>query len=210
MHSYLANKSQPYPTSRYAIFTAEVASTFNEALLLNHVLENAKSDEERIFYLGSALDDMRQTYFRQTMFAEFELQIHELAEKREALTGKRLTELYAELVRRYHGHDKGIVTVHDEHTLEWAYIPHFYYNYYVYKYATSIAASSLFAKDVLEGKKGARDRYLSVLKAGGSDYPHEILKNAGVDLSTRAPYEAFVARFNGIIDQLEELLDKRG
>jgi oligoendopeptidase F len=144
------------------------------------------------------------------MFAEFELMTHELVEKNETLTGERLTQLYGELLRRYHGSDQGVVKIDDIHTLEWAYIPHFYYGFYVYKYATSIAASSLFAKDVLAGVPGATDRFLSVLKAGGSQYPYEMLKNAGVDLATSAPYDALVARMNQIMDQIEAILDKQG
>ena len=209
MHSYLANATQPLPTADYGTFIAEVASTFNEALLLDHVLENAKSDEERLYYLGSALEGLRGTFYRQTMFAEFELAVHERAEKHEALTGKVLTEIYADIVRRYHGHDKGVLTVDDAYTIEWAYIPHFYYGFYVYKYATSVAASSLFAKDVLAGKAGASDRFLSVLKAGGSQYPYEMLKSAGVDLATAAPYDALVARMNTIMDKIEAILDKQ-
>jgi oligoendopeptidase F len=209
MHSYLANKAQPFATADYNIFVAEVASTFNEGLLLEKALKNAKTDEEKLFYLGSALEGLRTTFFRQTMFAEFELAIHESAEKGEPLTGKRLTEMYKELVRRYHGHDKGIMIVDDAYALEWAYIPHFYYNFYVYQYATSLAASSLFVKEVLDGKEGARDRYLNVLKAGGSRFPYEILKTAGVDLATPAPYEALMARMNAIMDQIEEILNRK-
>ncbi len=209
MHSYLANASQPYPRADYAIFVAEVASTFNEGLLLDYVLKHAKSDEEKLFYLGSALEGLRTTFFRQTMFAEYELGIHERAEKGEALTGARLTELYGELLKRYHGHAQGVVTIDDAYTVEWAFIPHFYYNFYVYKYATSIAAASLLVDEVLANKIGARERYLGVLKAGGSQYPYEILKAAGVDLATPAPYEALVRRMNGIMNQIEAILDRR-
>ncbi len=209
MHSFLANSQQPYPLADYAIFVAEVASTFNEALLLDHVLKKAKSDDERLFYLGSALEGLRGTFFRQTMFAEFELRIHELAEKGEALSGERFTELYADLLKRYHGHAEGVVTIDDAYTVEWAYIPHFYYNFYVYKYATSIAAAALFAEEVLAGKPGAVERYLAVLKAGGSEYPYELLRHSGVDLASAAPYTALVARMNRIMDQIEAILDRR-
>ena len=209
MHSYLANQAQPFPTAGYSIFVAEVASTFNEALLLDQVLATTSSDDERLYYLGSALEGLRQTFFRQTMFAEFELAIHQRVEKGEALSGQRLTEIYAELVRRYHGHDQGVCRVDDLHTHEWAYIPHFYYNYYVYQYATSLAASSLFAQEVLDGVEGARERYLDVLRAGGSRYPYELLKDAGVDLATMAPYDALVQRMNSIMDEIEAILDRR-
>jgi len=209
MHSWLANTTQPYPTADYSIFVAEVASTFNEALLLEHMLEEARDDRERLFYLGSALENLRGTFFRQAMFAEFELKIHELVEKGEALTGERLSEIYGEILRRYHGQDEGVMTIDDAYTVEWAYIPHFYYNFYVYQYATSLAASSLFARDVLDGRDGATERYLGVLKAGGSEYPYELLKNAGVDLASPEPYRALIARMNRIMDRIEAILDRQ-
>jgi len=209
MHSYLANAAQPYPTADYSIFVAEVASTFNEALLLDHVLETATNDTERLYYLGSALEGLRGTFFRQAMFAEFELKIHELVERGEALSGQRFSEIYGDLLRRYHGDAQGIVKIDDAYTVEWAFIPHFYYDFYVYQYATSIAASSLFAQEVLDGEPGARERFLGVLTAGGSRYPYELLKDAGVDLATPAPYEALVKRMNTIMDEIEAILDRR-
>ena len=209
MHSYLANKNQPYATASYSIFTAEIASTFNEALLLELMLKKAEDDEERLFYLGNALEALRGTYFRQTMFAEFELAIHDRAETGEALTGTKLTEIYAELLRRYHGHDEGVMTIDDLYTVEWAYIPHFYYNFYVYQYATSLAASSLFAEAVTQGRPGAVENFMKLLKAGGSDYPYDLLKRAGVDMATEAPYRAVFTRMNAIMDQIETILDKR-
>jgi len=209
MHSYLANASQPYPTADYSIFVAEVASTFNEALLLDHMLKTASSDTQRLYYLGSALEGLRGTFFRQAMFAEFELTIHELVEKGEALSGQRFSEIYGELLRRYNGDQQDIMKTADAYTVEWAYIPHFYYDFYVYQYATSIAASSLFAQEVLDGQPGARQRFLGVLKAGGSRYPYELLKDAGVDLATPAPYEALVKRMNTIMDEIEAILDRQ-
>ena len=209
MHSYLASKNQPYPTADYSIFTAEIASTFNEALLLEHMLKKAADDNERLYYLGNALESLRGTYFRQTMFAEFELAIHDRSEAGEALTGPRFTEIYADLLRRYHGHDQGVLTIDDLYTVEWAYIPHFYYNFYVYQYATSLAASSLLAEAVVQGRPGAVENYMNLLKAGGSDYPYELLKRAGVDLATAAPYRAVFTRMNAIMDQIESILDRR-
>ncbi len=209
MHSWLANSTQPYPTADYSIFVAEVASTFNEALLLEHMLKEARNDQERLYYLGSALENLRGTFFRQAMFAEFELKVHELVERGEALSGKQLTEIYGEILRRYHGQDQGVMTIDDAYTVEWAYIPHFYYDFYVYQYATSLAASSLFAREVLEGVPGATERYLGVLKAGGSEYPYELLKDAGVDLATPEPYRALIARMNRIMDQIEAILDRQ-
>lgn len=209
MHSYLAAKAQPFQTVNYATFLAEIASTFNEALLLDYMVKNAKTDDEKLYYLGFALEGLRTTYFRQAMFAEYELAIHEQVEKGEPLTGGTLTDSYSNLVRRYYGHDQGVVRVDDAWTREWAYIPHFYYNFYVFQYATSIAASSLLAQDVLDGKKGAVDRYLKLLSAGGSNDPYVLLKDAGVDLATPEPYRALATRMNGIMDQIEALRAKQ-
>ncbi|MGE5235827.1 MAG: oligoendopeptidase F [Acidobacteriota bacterium] len=209
MHSHLANQAQPYPTADYSIFIAEVASTFNEALLLRHMLDSASSDEERLYLLGSYLESLRGTFFRQAMFAEFELAIHEAVERGEALTGSKLSTMYGELLRRYHGHDRGVVRIDDAYTVEWAYIPHFYYDFYVYQYATSLAASTQLAREVLDGKPGARERYLGLLKAGGSRYPYELLKDAGVDLATPEPYRALEAQMNWAIDEIEKIIAKR-
>ncbi|MNC86421.1 Oligoendopeptidase F, plasmid [compost metagenome] len=144
------------------------------------------------------------------MFAEFELAIHDRAEAGEALTGARFTEIYGDLLRRYHGHQQGILKIDELYAVEWAYIPHFFYNFYVYQYATSLAASSLLAEAVLKGEPGAVERYLGLLKAGSSDYPFDLLKAAGVDMTTKEPYRAVVTRMNAIMDQIEEILDRRG
>jgi oligoendopeptidase F len=209
MHSYLANATQPYPTADYSIFIAEVASTFNEALLLEKMLAKAGSDEERLFLLGSYLEGLRGTFFRQAMFAEFELNIHELAARGEALTGAKLSAIYGELLRRYHGHGQGVMRIDDLYAVEWAYIPHFYRNFYVYQYATSLAASALLAQEVLNGASGARERYLALLKAGGSRYPYELLHEAGVDLATPEPYRALVSRMNWAMDEIERIIARR-
>jgi oligoendopeptidase F len=210
MHSYLANKAQPFVTANYAIFVAEIASTFNEDLLLEHVLKTAKSDDERLYYLGTALEGLRATFFRQAMFAEFERNIHARVDRGEPLTGDALTKTYCDILKRYHGAAEGVVAIDDAYCVEWAYIPHFYNAFYVYQYATSIAASSLFAKRVLEKQPGALDRYLTMLKAGGSNYPYDLVKAAGVDLATPEPYQALVARMNEIMDEIEAILAKRG
>jgi oligoendopeptidase F len=209
MHSFLANKAQPYPTADYPTFVAEVASTFNEAMLLRRMLAQAASDDERLFLLGNYLENLRGTFFRQAMFAEFELAIHEAVQKGEALTGTKLTKMYGELLRRYHGSDQGVVRIPDEYTVEWAYIPHFYYNFYVYQYATSLAASTQLAREVLDGKPGAKERYLGLLKAGGSRYPYELLKEAGVDLATPAPYKALEAQMNWAMDEIDKIVARR-
>jgi oligoendopeptidase F len=209
MHSLLANHSQPFPTADYSIFVAEIASTLNETLLLEHMLKVAPNDEEKLYYLGSALENLRATFFRQAMFAEFELAIHEQVEKGGSLSGQQLTKIYGELLRRYHGDALGVLKIDDLVTVEWAYIPHFYRDFYVYQYATSIAASSAFANRILRGEPGAVDIYLGMLKAGGSDHPYELVKRAGVDLATPAPYRALAARMNAIMDQIEAILERQ-
>ena len=206
MHSYFSNKTQPFPTARYAIFVAEIASTLNEALLLDYALKTAKSDDERLLYLGSALEELRGTFFRQAMFGEFEQRVHAMVDAGQPVTGDQLTRIYGELLRRYHG---DAVKIDELYAIEWAYIPHFYNSFYVYQYATSIAASSLFAEAILRGDKGARERYLRLISAGGSDYPYDLVKAAGVDLATPAPYDALVKRMNRIMDEIEKILARR-
>jgi len=210
LHSVLATQSQPFVTSSYSIFIAEIASTLNEALLLEHMLKVAKTDDERQLYLGSALENLRGTFFRQAMFAEFERDVHAMADRGESLTGDKLTKIYGEILRRYHGDKQGVVKIDDPYTVEWAFIPHFYNSFYVYQYATSIAASSLFADAILKGEAGAQERYLNLLRAGGSDYPYAMVKAAGVDLATPAPYQAIVARMNRIMDEIEAIQARRG
>jgi oligoendopeptidase F len=209
MHSYLANTSQPYPTSQYSIFVAEVASTFNEALLIDHMLKTTTDDGVRLSMLGSYLDNMKGTVFRQTQFAEFELRIHDMAEKGQSLTGNELDKLYLDITRKYYGHDKGVCIVDDNVKAEWANVPHFYYNFYVFQYATSFTASSALSEEVLAGDKGAKDRYLTLLKSGGSDYPINLLKKAGVDMTTSQPLELTMKKMNRIMDEIEKILDKK-
>ena len=209
MHSYLSNRAQPFVTAYYATFIAEIASTFNEELLLQQVLKTAKTDDERLFYLGSALEQLRGTFFRQAMFAEFERSIHARADKGEPLSGDAFTKTYCDILKRYHGAAEGVVAIDDAYCVEWAYIPHFYNGFYVYQYATSIAASAQFAKLVGAGEPGALNRYLDLLNAGGSEDPYKLVKKAGVDLATPAPYQALVARMNAIMDEIEAILAKR-
>lgn len=209
LHSVLANRAQPFTNAGYPIFTAEIASTFNEALLLKHMLEIAKTDDERLLYLGSALENLRGTFFRQAMFAEFERDLHARVDRGEALSGAAMTRIYGDILRRYHGDLPGaqrVMTIDDVDALEWAYIPHFYNAFYVFQYATSIAASSLFADRVLNGEPGAKERYLGLLKAGGSDDPYVLVGNAGVDLASPAPYRSIVARMDRIMDDIEAIL----
>jgi oligoendopeptidase F len=209
MHSYLSNRQQPFVTSDYATFIAEIASTFNEELLLDHMLKVAKNDEERLFYLGSALEGLRGTFYRQAMFAEFEREVHKRADAGEAFTGEAFSKTYCDILKRYHGDAQGVLKIDDSDCIEWAFIPHFYYNFYVYQYATSIAASSLLAQRVVAKEPGALEKYLALLKSGSSDYPYELVKKAGVDLATPAPYQAIVARMNSIMDEIEAILAKK-
>lgn len=210
MHSYLSNKGQPFATASYATFIAEIASTANESLLLDHVLKIAQNDDERLIYLGSGLERLRNVFFGQTMLAEFEREAHARVTRGETLTADKLTAIYAEIMRRYHGEKEGLVKVDDLYTLNWARIPHFYRPFYVFQYATSIAAGSLFADRILKGEPGARERYLNLLSSGGSDYPYELVMAAGVDLASPAPYAALAARMNRIMDEIEAILARRG
>ena len=211
VHSLLANASNPWETADYSTFTAEMASTINEILLEEYMIANARTDEERLFYLGSALESIRGTFFRQTMFAEFELAIHEKAENGEPLNGAIFSEIYGDLLKRYHGHDEGVLTIDDAYAVEWAYIPHFYYDFYVFQYATSITGAAWFAEKFLAGDVQVRDNFLNVLSAGGSDYPHNILLNeAGLDMTQPEAYEPVIRRMNSLMDRIEAILDQQG
>ena len=209
IHTLLSQAHNPYETSAYATFTAEIASTTNEVLLQEHMLSKDISDQERLFYLGTALEAVRGTFFRQAMFAEFELKIHELVEGGDALSGARMTELYTQLVRQYHGSDEGVLTFDPAYAVEWAFIPHFYRNFYVFQYATSIAGGTMFAERFLDGDGQARDDYLAVLSAGGSRYAYELLQEYGIDLATDAPYDALIARMDRVMDEIELILDRQ-
>lgn len=210
MQSYFSNKNQPFPLADYPIFVAEVASTFNEALLIDYTLKNIKDDETKLSILGNYLEGIKGTLFRQTQFAEFELKIHELAEKGEALTGERFNEIYYDITKKYYGHDKGVCLVDEEIKSEWAYIPHFYYNFYVYQYATSFTASAALSEKALQGDKVAIQKYLKFLSAGGSDYPIELLKVAGVDMTTSQPIELTIQKMTRVMDDIEQILKRMG
>ena len=211
MHTYLANSHQPYVTHDYATFVAEVASTLNENLLFHYMLDRTTDKPTRLYLLGSYLDNLRGTLFRQTMFAEFELAIHDKAEKGETLTGEAMTKMYLEIARRYYGHDQGVCKVDSLYGVEWAYIPHFFYDFYVYQYATSIVASTAIANGIREeaaAHKGTakRDAYLAMLSSGSSKYPIDLLKGSGVDMTTSAPFQAAMKEMNRVMDEMETLL----
>ena len=210
MHSYFSNKTQPYPLSSYPIFVAEVASTFNEALLNDYMLKHTSDDATRLSLLGNYLEGIKGTVFRQTQFAEFELRMHEMVEKGQPLTGDALSKLYSEIVKKYYGHDQGVCIVDDYVANEWAFIPHFYSSYYVFQYATSFTASSALSEKVLSGQPGATERYLKFISSGQSEYPIELLKDAGVDMTTDEPLELTVKKMNRVMDEMEKLLDKKG
>jgi oligoendopeptidase F len=206
MQSYLSNKSQPFPLANYPTFVAEVASTFNEALLIDHMLKTIKDDNTKLSLLGSYLENIKGTVFRQTQFAEFELRMHEMAEKGEPITGEALDKAYLEIVRKYYGHDKGVCIVDDYIQHEWSYIPHFYLDFYVFQYATSFTASAALSEKVLAGDAAATKRYLAFLSAGGSKYPIELLKDAGVDMTTSEPLQLTLQKMNRVMDDIEKLL----
>ncbi|WP_417897294.1 oligoendopeptidase F [Bacillus haimaensis] len=203
VHSYYTRKTQPYPYGNYSIFVAEVASTCNEALLNDYLLKTIDDDKKRLYLLNHFLEGFRGTVFRQTMFAEFEHKIHELAQSGEALTSDLLTETYYELNKKYFGDS---IHIDEEIGLEWARIPHFYYNYYVYQYATGYSAATALSKQILEEGQPAVDRYLEFLKAGSSDYPIEVLKKAGVDMTQSTPIEEACKVFEEKLKEMEELL----
>jgi oligoendopeptidase F len=206
VHSLLANRNQPFEKADYSTFIAESASIGSEMLLNDYMVRNARSEREKLYYLGEGLEAIRGTFFRQTMFAEFELAIHEEIEAGRPLSGARLTELYCSLLKRYHGHDQGVMTINPAYCIEWAFIPHFYYNFYVYQYATSMAGAALFTDAIVSEGAPAAERFLDMLRAGGSDYPYEIYTRAGIDMAAPAPYRALVARMNRIMDEIEALL----
>ena len=202
MHS-LYSKTQPYQYYGYPIFLAEVASTFNEELLSVYLRENAKSTDEKIFLINQKLEDIKATLFRQVMFAEFELLIHEHAEKDLPITPAFLKTKYKELCDFYFGED---VVVDPEIDIEWARIPHFYYNFYVYQYATGISAALALSEKVLKGDKKDRDAYLNFLKSGCSKYPIDTLKLAGVDMATPDPVASAIDLFAALTQELNALL----
>ncbi|MEK3978323.1 oligoendopeptidase F [Psychrobacillus sp. FSL K6-2836] len=204
IHSYYTRANQPYVYGDYSIFVAEVASTCNEALLNDYLLKTIDDPKKRIYLLNHWLEGFRGTVFRQTMFAEFEHIIHQLDQNGEALTADKLTEEYYKLNQKYFGDE---IVIDEQIGLEWARIPHFYYNYYVYQYATGLSAATALSNQILTEGKPAVDRYINeFLKAGCSDYPIEVLKKAGVDMNTAAPIEEACRVFEEKLNELEQLL----
>jgi oligoendopeptidase F len=215
MHSYLSNAKQPYAMANYSLFVAEVASTLNENLLFHHVLDQTQDDRTRLFLLSSYLDSMRTTLFRQTLFAEFEMKMHEAVERGEPLTGESLNRMYLELLRRYYGHDQGVVNVDERYAAEWAFIPHFYRPFYVYQYATSMIggmqlADGMIGKAAVKSGQATANRaaYMRLMEAGASKYPIELLQDAGVDMTTSGPFNAAMREMNAIMDEIERIYAK--
>ncbi|MDU6114267.1 MAG: oligoendopeptidase F [Paeniclostridium sordellii] len=200
MHSYYSKHNQEYLYSSYKIFVAEVASTLNELLLVNYLLENSSSKEERIYLLNYYLEQFRTTVYRQTMFAEFEKITHERVESGEPLTAKEFTDIYYDLNKKYYG--KSCI-VDEEIGLEWARIPHFYSNFYVYKYATGFSAASALSEKILNEGKSAVEKYIEFLKSGGSDYPLNQLRAAGVDMEKKESIEKALDVFKELVEELE-------
>lgn len=203
MHFFLSNQAQPYMTADASIFLAEVASTFHEEMLLSYLLSKAQTRKEKLVLLNKRIENIRLTITRQTMFADFEMKLHAELEKTGALTAARLNEIYGEIVRSYFGPD---FTFDDHDVIEWAYIPHFYYNFYVYKYSTGLMAAIVFSQRVLAGKPGALEQYKNFLKAGGSDYPLSILNRSGIDFTSPAIVQSTYDLFAKTLDEMEKLL----
>lgn len=206
MHSYFSNKYQKFPKADYSIFVAEIASTFNENMLNHYLIKKAKDKQLKLFLLSNYLERMRTTIFRQTLFAEFEWELHKMVERGEPVTGEKLSQLYLKLTREYYGHDQGICIVDPYIAYEWAYIPHFYYNFYVYQYATSQIFSTAFAQKVFEQGKPAVKNYFKILKGGASKYPIDLIKEAGIDPLSSEAFELTMKRMNEVMDEIEELI----
>ena len=203
MHTWYSAQSQPYPHWEYSIFVAEVASTFNEQLLTRHLLQRASDDATRAYIIDQEIAQIRMTLVRQTMFAEFEKRIHEIVENESPLTLEVFRSEYSALLDVYFG---PLLARDDAHTMEWGRIPHFYNAFYVYKYATGIAAAIALADAVCGDDSAAQGRYLNFLRSGGAAFPLDQLRDAGVDLNSPAPIAKAMARYAALVDELETLL----
>ena len=203
IHSYYSRKTQPYMYSSYTLFSAEIASTTNEILLINDLINNERDKQKKLYLVNQELEQIRTTVFRQIMFASFELTIHESIESGEALTATELNSIWFDLNKKYFGDE---MIVDKEIEIEWARIPHFYSDFYVYQYATGYCAASAFAKSILEEGQSAVDKYKGFLKDGGSKYPIDAIKDAGVDMITPKPMEDTMSRFKELLEILETLI----
>jgi len=206
IHSYFAMNNQPYLSWRYPPFLAEIASTCNEALLSRYMIDNAVSDKEKAWLLSELIETIRTTIYRQTLFAEFELKFHQLAEAGEPISAAKLNEIYSELIETYYGPN---YTMDENDHIEWAYIPHFYYKYYVFTYANGLSAGIAFSEKIIKEGKTAQDAYLGMLKAGSSKPPLDLLRDAGLDMTKPDAIESALNLFNNTLDELDSLLDKQ-
>ncbi len=210
MHSYFSNKNQPFVNSQYSIFVAEIASTINETLLNNYMVSKVKTDDEKLYLLGTYLDLLRSTIFRQTQFAEFEWDIHKKVETGEPISGETLSQIYYDIVKKYYGNDSGVSVVDPYIAYEWEYIPHFInYTYYVYQYATSLIYATALAEKIVKEGQPAVDKYYNILKGGSSDYPIELIKKAGIDPLSSEAFDLTIAKMNKVMDQIDEILYKK-
>ena len=207
LNSYYTNISQKYVNSQTPIFTAEVASTMNENLMLEYLIQNAKNDDEKLYFLDKLIENIRGTVYTQVMYSEFEQKIHERIEKGEALSYKYLSDAWKELLEKYYGSD---FIVEELASRGWSRIPHFYMNFYVFKYATSLAASNELLNNILIGQPDAIDKYLNFLKAGSSDYPVEVLKAAGVDMLSTQPVDNLLKKFGDLVKEMEDTFKRKG
>ena len=205
VHTMLSNAHQPFEKADYSTFIAESAAIGNEMLLSDHLVANAPTREAKMYFLAEAMESIRTTFFRQVMFAEFELAIHEEVEAGRPLSGKRLSELYCGVARRYYGQAQGVMKIDPAYCVEWVYIGHFYRGFYVWQYATSMVGAAQFSQAIASEGEPARERFFSLLKAGGSDYPYRLYQQAGVDLAQPGPYRALMARMNRLMDEFERL-----
>lgn len=208
MHTYFANKTQHYMDADYSAFLAEIASTFNEHMLLHSLLNEEKDNLLKLYILDSFFNQIKGSVYRQTQFTEFELEMHRKVEAGESLTPEWLNARYLELARRYYGHDKGVTEVGEYIAHEWANVPHFFYNFYVYTYSTGFIASTALSELVISGGEKARENYLNLLKTGGGRFPLEALKEAGVDMTTPAPYIAAFNRIEALLSEMEKTMEK--
>ena len=209
MHSFYSNRAQPFHLAGYQTFVAEVASQFNEDLLLEHILTQVKDKDARMAILGNYLETLKTTVFRQAQFADFELQLHQLAQQGKPLTGESIAKLYLDTTKKYYGHDQGVCIVDDYIAHEWSGVPHFYSSYYVFQYATSFTAATSLSEGVLAtgaGRADATKRYIQFLSSGGSKHPIDLLKDAGVDMTTDQPLELTVRKMNRVMDEIEKVL----
>lgn len=205
MHSWFSSRTQPFPNAQYPTFLAEIASTFNENMLIHQMLRSETDDAVKLYLLDSYLEQLRGTIYRQTLFAEFELAMHQRVESGQALTADWLNARYLELTRQYYGQDQGVMDVPAYIGSEWASIPHFYMNYYVFQYSTGIVASMALADAVLQQGEPARDRYLEMLRSGDIRFPLDTLRIAGVDMSSPAPVEAALRQFDSLVGEMETI-----